>query len=206
MDPVIDISHWQDEIDFAAVKASGVIGVIHKCTEGDDYLDPTFEERRDKYAARRQSARTIGLLWGAYHFLRPGDMVEQANWFVRNVDDDAPTLLAADHEDPGVSLDDLKLFLETVRTLTGQRPCVYSGHVIKEQLGGAGDVFLSRHRLWLAHYSSEPSWPDHTWSTYWLWQYTDTGSCPGVTGNCDLNRFVGDDTDQLVEEWLGYDE
>ena len=204
--PVVDLSHWNvanEAIPFAAIKADGVVGCIHKVTQGSDYLDPTFHERREKYAARRISAEAVGLLWGAYHFLEPGDMREQAEWFVLNVGE-GPYLLAADHEDPAVSLEDLKSFLRVCYDLTGQKPCVYSGHVIKEQLGGANDEFLGSHRLWLAQYTTgNPSWPDHTWSTWWLHQFTDQGTVAGFSP-VDLNHFVGDDIDQLIEEWLGY--
>src|SRR5215471_12132865 len=86
-DLVIDLSHWNTVKDFAAVKAAGIVGVIHKCTEGDGYADPTYDNRAD-------AARAAGLLWGAYHFLRPGDMAAQARYFVAHADDTA-TLLAA---------------------------------------------------------------------------------------------------------------
>src|SRR5262249_39719025 len=79
-----------------------------------------------------------GLLWGAYHFLQPGNMKDQAQYFVskagKNLD-----LYVADHEDEGVSLDDLKTFLREVKRLTGKSSIIYSGHVLKEQLGDRRD-------------------------------------------------------------------
>jgi len=193
-DLVIDLSHWNTVTDFAAIRASGVVGVIHKCTEGNGYADPTYDDRTD-------AARAAGLLWGAYHFLRPGDMQAQAKYFVAHADDTA-TLLAADHEDSGVSLDDLKTFLSEVYDLTGQRPVVYSGNVIKEQIGNARDAELAQYRLWLAQYTSVPSWPSETWPLWWLWQHTDNGSVPGVNGGVDMDSFNGNAA-QLTSEWLG---
>ena len=58
---VIDIYHGNVVHDFSALKAAGVVGVIHKCTQGAHYADPL-------YAARRKLATDAGLLWGAYAF------------------------------------------------------------------------------------------------------------------------------------------
>lgn len=194
-DLVIDLSHWNDVRSFIDVRESGVCGVIHKCTESGDYLDPT-------YASRREQAEAAGLLFGAYHFLRPGDMREQAQWFVLNAGSDTGLLFAADHEDADVSLNDLKDFLRIVHDLTGREPVLYSGSVIKDQLGNARDDELARYPLWLAHYTSAPSWPSKTWPEWWLWQYTDGGAVPGIIGNVDLDRFDGT-PDELHREWMG---
>lgn len=199
---VIDLSHW-NEIDQAAMdglKAQGIVGVIHKATENDDYVDPTYNPRRNM-------AEAAGLLWGAYHFLRPGDMIEQAKWFIEcainNSSGKNDVLLAADHEDAGVTLNDLKLFLSTVENLTGQKAVVYSGNVIKEQVGDNADTILENHRLWLAHYSDEPKWPTAIWSNYWLWQYTDKGKVEGIDGDVDLDEYGGGEFElpDLEKEW-----
>jgi len=198
-DPVVDLSHWNEGVDFAKLKAAGVTGVIHKCTESTGYVDPTYMKRRGQ-------AEAAGLLWGAYHFLRPVDAYKQARWFVQNVGNHNGVLLAADHEDTSVTLNDLKEFLGIVEEMTGQKAVVYSGHVIKAQVTGHDD-FLARHRLWLAQYTQgEPSWPTATWPEWWLWQYTDQGSVSGVSGNVDCNRYINAADDELLAlEWCGLD-
>jgi lysozyme len=190
---VLDLSHHNTVTDWEAIRASGIVGVIHKATEGSSYVD-------DQYASRRTAARNAGLLWGAYHFLRPGDMVAQAEHFLEQAYDRDDVLLAADHEDAGVSLDDLKQWLEHVHTMTGRRAVIYSGHVLKEQSVDY-DAELAEYDLWLAHYSSAPSWPP-TWDEPWLWQYTDHESCPGVTGNVDGDSYAGS-ADELRAAWAG---
>lgn len=189
----IDLSHWNQVDDCAAVAGAGVIGVIHKATEGTDYIDPTYDQRR-------RDARDNGLMWGAYHFLRPGDMTMQAQWFVANAQPDPDTLMAADHEDDGVSLNDLKQFMSEVARLIGRPPVLYSGNVIKQQIGNARDEEMAQYRLWLAQYSATPSWPTATWPSWWLWQYTGNGSCAGIAGDCDCNAYQGVD---LAAEWSG---
>jgi GH25 family lysozyme M1 (1,4-beta-N-acetylmuramidase) len=116
-------------------------------------------------------------------------------------------LYAADHEDGGVSLDDLKVFLREVKQLTGKSPIIYSGDLLKEQLGDRVDSELSQYRLWLAEYTSgTPTWPQATFPQWWLWQYTERGECAGIPGNSegnlDLNKYAGTEQ-QLIKEWSG---
>jgi GH25 family lysozyme M1 (1,4-beta-N-acetylmuramidase) len=92
-----------------------------------------------------------------------------------------------------------------VKRLTGKSPTIYSGHVLKEQLGDRRDSELSQYRLWLAQYTSgTPSWPKATFPQWWLWQYTEHGECDGIPGdsegNLDLNKYTGT-KQQLIDEW-----
>src|SRR5262249_14211148 len=65
------------------------------------------------------------------------------------------------------------------------------------------DPFFGARRLWLAQYSSTPSWQE-SWSTYWLWQFTDgvygpqPHSIDGI-GPCDINSYPGS-PDQLAAQ------
>ena len=60
----IDVSHWQGDIDWEQVKASGIDFVIVKAGGSDDgfYTDSRFEEN---YAG----AKAVGLMVGAYYFV-----------------------------------------------------------------------------------------------------------------------------------------
>jgi len=194
---VVDLSHWDEVDSFEDAKNDGVVGIIHKATESNNYFDPTYNQRK-------KDALAAGLLWGAYHFLRPGNMKDQAQYFVSKVGKNLDCY-AADHEDEGVSLDGLKTFLREVKRLTGKSALIYSGHVLKEQLGNGHDPELSQYRLWLAQYTSgTPSWPEATFPQWWLWQYTEQGECDGIPGDSegylDLNKYNGTER-QLIEEW-----
>lgn len=57
----IDVSNHQGSIDWQAVEAGGISAAMIKATEGDDYLDPRFEENWTQ-------AREAGVRRGAYHF------------------------------------------------------------------------------------------------------------------------------------------
>jgi len=196
---IVDLSHWDEVDSFEDAKNDGVVGIIHKATESNNDFDPTYNQRKN-------DALAVGLLWGAYHFLRPGNMEHQAQYFVSEVGNNLD-LYAADHEDGGVSLDDLKVFLREVKQLTGKNPIIYSGDLLKEQLGDRVDSELSQYRLWLAEYTSgTPTWPQSTFPQWWLWQYTERGECAGIPGNSegnlDLNKYAGTEQ-QLIKEWSG---
>jgi hypothetical protein len=111
-------------------------------------------------------------------------------------------MLAADHEDRGVSLADLVNFLHAVESLSNRSPVIYSGHVLKEQLGTKGDSRLKPYRLWLAQYSSKPKLPAG-FDKHWLWQYTEDGQVPGITPPTDLNACWEDDIPALLATWSG---
>ena len=61
LNAVVDVSHWDRDVDFQAVAGSGVLGIMQKATQGQLDIDPT-------YAGNRIKATQAGLLWGAYHF------------------------------------------------------------------------------------------------------------------------------------------
>ena len=195
-DMVLDLSHWETVNDWDAVKAAGYTAIIYKASEGTTYVDETYQ-------SAKEGAEKAGLLWGSYHFLRPGDLQGQARFYVNTVGKDLD-LYCADHEDPLVTLDDLKDFLAEVYRLTGKLAVLYSGHVIKEQLLDGHDEELARHRLWIAHYTDadSPDWPQGTWPTWWLWQYTETGEVPGIDDETDINRYQGT-AEELALEWNG---
>src|SRR5262249_10827134 len=143
-----------------------------KITENDNYVDPT-------YKSRRQAARAAGLLTGGYHFLRPGNMARQASWFLSNAAFDELDRVCIDHEDEGVSLDDLKAFAQALRDQgVTNRIALYSGFLIKEQAPNKPDAELALLDLWLAQYSSSPTWPTAIWPTFWAWQFTDGKAGP----------------------------
>jgi lysozyme len=193
---VIDISHWQaDPIDWAKIKASGVVGVILKCTESNNYVDKTFRKRYD-------AALAAGLAVSTYHFLRPGSMVAQMNYYLNNLKPRQGERVCLDHEDAGVSLADLESCVTYLETDSRDlQVTIYSGNVIKEQLGNKHSDVLAETSLWLAQYSSTPSWPTGTWDSWTLWQYTDKGAVPGINGNIDCNKFNGSAANCAL--WLG---
>ena len=58
---IIDISHWEDPINFKKVAAAGIVAVIAKATHGAAGIDIA-------YAKFKKLATKYELLWGSYHF------------------------------------------------------------------------------------------------------------------------------------------
>lgn len=207
---VVDLSHWDPAEDYARVKADGIVGVIYKATEGQDYGDAT-------YVQQREAAKKAGLKWGAYHFADGSSIAGQIDNFLRFATPGPDELFCLDWEDNGgdcMSLDDVKVWIASVeQALDRPNQCVlYGGNTIKEALGSVVDTFLGKRRLWLCQYGTQPEVPK-SWGKYWLWQFTDgsVGPAPHTVdgiGACDINSFDGT-AGQLVAEWatgMGTDE
>jgi lysozyme len=197
-DPVIcvDLSSYQKGFNFEDFKAGGGLGVILKASEGS-FRDPDYSTFWDQ-------AIDAGLAVGSYHFLRPGDMNDQASFLLNVVKPRQGERVVADYEIAGISLDDLVTFLQAIRT---SRPdlqlTIYSGYLIKQQLGKKRNAWLANNTsLWLAQYTTgEPSWPTATWPNWSLWQYTSQGTVAGFSRPLDCNRFDGANANFL--KWMG---
>lgn len=192
---VIDISHHQPTVDFDKVRADGIVGVIHKASEGTRFIDK-------KYNARRQQALDAGLLWGAYHFGVGGSGKAQADHFLEAADPIDSTLIVLDFEanrvGPTMTLDQAREFVTHLEQHINRFPGLYSGSLIKEQLGGEPpDPVLSQCFLWIAQYSGRtPVNIPNTFHTWTFWQYTDGfhGNAPHTVdgiGQCDRDMFNG---------------
>lgn len=214
LDAVIDISRFVTVSDFRRVRQSGILGVIHKATEGGDYTDTTC-------AARRPQAEAAGLLWGTYHFgTGQSSGAQQAAYFLAASRPGPRTLLALDLEanenNPSNSmrLDQAEAFVRTVADATGRLPVVYvhptwaNGDPLPVSGLSFGaritpDSILARCGLWVADYHDSPEIPFAWAARGWrLWQYAGDES-PGrpaynqttiVQGvsHCDRNLFNGD--------------
>ncbi len=195
----IDISHWQDFPDFDEVRAAGVLGVIHKATEGTSYVDPNR-------ATNCENALKAGLAVSTYFWIKPGDGRAQAEFYLQTTDPEPGERVVIDYEEDGCSLTTLRDAVQALLDYGDDlQITVYSGHLLKEQLGDECDEFLRDNTdLWLAQYTSDEddiSWPSGTYDQWTLWQYSETGTIPGIDDNyVDLNRYNGDDDDFL--EWI----
>lgn len=191
---VIDLSHHNPEPDWDALLDAGTLGVIHKATEGTTYIDDTFADRRDR-------ARGSGMPFLAYHFLRPGSIEAQMRHFLEVVMPVQGERLCLDFEDDDMSLGELVQAVEYLQAQPGgYQVTVYSGHTIREKLGGECNEVLATTSLWIAQYGPEPEWPYATWPTWSLWQYTDGAQATGCSAPVDGNQWNGS-TENLLA-WL----
>jgi lysozyme len=196
LDVVIDLSHYNSVTSFAEVKQGGIVGVIHKATQGTGWSDPT-------YASRKQQALAAGLLWGAYHFGINEDGTAQAQYFLSIVKPGPQDLLALDFEEDTSSqmtIAQAEQFVTEVYKQTGRYPGFYSDALAGNMLGGTQDSILANCWFWRAEYSGGPPSVPPTWPTWTMWQYTQSGSVPGISGAVDRDRFNGD-LEGLTKLW-----
>jgi lysozyme len=200
---VIDIYYGDQVQDFAATRAFGILGVIHKASEATDFTDKLYGERR-------KLATDLGLKWGAYHFFHGAQPVAEADHFLAVAEPDADTLVALDWEDvphlgaPGAAA--ARAFLERIEEKLNRKAVIYSGNVAKEEIKGA-DAYFGAHRLWLCQYG--PAWRvQPSWQRPWLWQNNGDSygpgphTIPGLHGLCDNNTIVDPMTPaDLLTQW-----
>jgi GH25 family lysozyme M1 (1,4-beta-N-acetylmuramidase) len=190
---VVDLSHYNPEPDWDRLKASQIMGVILKATEGTGYVDPT-------YAPRRREAEAVGLPVVSYHFLKHGNVGLQMLHYLDTVAPKRGERMIIDYEDQASTLADLELAVQTLLgSGLGLQVTVYGGGELKNDVRGHNDV-LAKTSLWLAQYGPEPRWPKETWANWTLWQTTDKAQVPGISAPVDGNVFNG--TNENLVKWL----
>ena len=190
----VDVSRYQGEIDWAALKGDRVSFAFIKATEGGDWVDPKFQ-------GNWIGARRAGVMRGAYHFFTLcRDPEVQAAHFLETVGDMGGALLPAldaEHMGPcreGPTLPDVgeavAQFLDAVHAEIGIRPVIYTTREFYEaHLTAPG---LQAERYWLRSLYREPGYGPADWI---FWQYSGRGRRRGVRGPIDLNAFKGDKAD-----------
>jgi lysozyme len=188
----VDVSHYQGEIDWEALKESGVRFAYIKATEGASMRDRRFAENWRR-------SREAGLVRGAYHFFsmcRPG--AEQAANFIAALSDDAgsfPHAVDAEQMEPcrdGKRLADpvaeITTYLDAVEKRFGKRPLVYTTREFYDAYfrDGWPPDRLQKERFWLRSLHRAPNY-----GTWILWQYHNRGRRGGIGGSVDLNAFKG---------------
>jgi GH25 family lysozyme M1 (1,4-beta-N-acetylmuramidase)/LysM repeat protein len=200
--PGIDVSYWNAGIDWPKVRAAGQRFTFIKASEGDGYLDPTFDDNW-------RGAKTGGLLRGAYHFFRANaDAKKQANKFidyVKSMNDpgELPPVLDLETAD-GQSRDKIisraKTWLDLVEAAFNRKPMIYSGQYFLQdyfsETGGGPPAWAKDYPLWLAQYpntyveGSQPYLP-RGWFKWNFWQYSEKGRVNGINAKVDLVIFNG---------------
>ncbi len=190
----IDVSHWNGTVNWPAVKSAGVSFAICKATEGRTFVDSTLDTN---YAAMKAN----GIYRSAYHFGRPAtDPVSQARIFynrVRPSSGDLPLTLDLEATD-GLTGAQVRFwtqrFVAEIKRLMGRAPIIYTSQRFWRDEGGNGPNNFDC-PLWVVNLK-----PDYTnyspalpvaWSSWRIWQWSFTGTVPGVSGNCDMNVIAG---------------
>ena len=184
----IDVSQWQGNIDFTAVKNAGIELVYIKATQGTSFVDPFFYRN---YA----NAKNAGLLVGFYHYLTARSE-EEARWeayhfvtVVEGLTGEAHPVMDIEVVG-GLNRESINqiaaAFLEGVKTYSNMEPAIYADLSIVEAL----DESLTGYPLWIAQYEVEEPGNVSPWGNWAGWQYTDMGRVAGIQGNVDRDIFA----------------
>lgn len=192
----IDVSSYQGDIDWEQVASAGVEFVMLRLgsrgsTEGGLYQDSLA---RNNYLM----AHAAGLRVGGYFFSQattPEEAEEEAELALSILEDwevEMPIVydweyLGADARtgdmDAGQVTACAIAFCERIRE-AGYTPMVYFN--IEQGWLKMDLEELAGYELWLAWYDSPMLYP----YKLNMWQYTDSGSVPGISGNVDMNLYL----------------
>lgn len=187
----IDVSKWQGEINWEAVKRFGIDFAIIKVGGSDAglYTDPYYEQN---YV----SAKKAGLGVGAYYFvgpkcLTPEDGAADAHRFYKLLKDrqfDYPVYLDFEAPPAGKRQQCTNAAIEFCKVMEeyGYYVGIYASDIsgFKERLDMRR---LAPFDIWVASYGSSPSYVKAYRSVYGMWQFSSTGFVDGIRGNVDLD-------------------
>ena len=197
---VIDVSRFNGNIDWQAVKASGIdyaiIRVGYRGWEtGALVLDSMFDENM-------REATAAGIQVGAYmvtQAINTQEAVEEASFIIEKCRSYNVTLpLVIDVEAAGgangqgrgdkISVADrtavINAFAQTVKN-AGYTPMVYANKNWLNNYIYANDI-VSYCRVWVAQYNSECTYDKR----FNMWQFTSSGNIGGISGNVDINAWL----------------
>jgi len=187
----IDVSKWNGNIDWNAVKNSGVSYVIIRCgyrgsTGGSLIEDPKFK-------TNIQGALNAGLKVGVYFFsqaVNEVEAVEEASMtigLIKKYKISYPVFLdveasggRADKIDRNTRTQVIKAFCETIKN-SGYTPGVYANKTWLNSYMNAGE--LNSYKIWLAQYNTAPTYS----GKFDMWQYSSKGKVGGISGDTDMN-------------------
>lgn len=201
----IDVSHWQKLIDWEQVKESGVdFAMIRLGYRGYEQGGLSV----DSYAtANLDGAIAAGLDVGVYFFsqaITPEEAEEEAYFVLEQLEPykDSITMpvvfdwehvsnanaRTANMRDPDVLTDCTLAFLQTIEA-AGYRTMVYFNRTQSWKYLNLEE--LKDYEFWLAAYTQRMDFP----YKIQMWQYTNKGKVPGVTGDCDINIYFPETPD-----------
>lgn len=185
----IDISSWQGDVDFEALKNAGVEFVMIRVggtigTNGEYFLDKKFKQNIE-------NANKYGIKAGVY-FYSYADSLEHARkdakWVLKQIKQYQIDLPVAFDWEEWSNFNEYHLsffgltsmaeeFLKVIEE-AGYQGMLYSSKTYLE------NVWMeTKYDIWLAHYTSSTTYQ----GKYKLWQICDNGKIDGINGAVDID-------------------
>jgi GH25 family lysozyme M1 (1,4-beta-N-acetylmuramidase) len=207
----IDVSSYQGNITWSSVAGAGISFAWAKATEGTGYQDAYF-------VGNQNNGKAAGVLMGGYHYARydlhsgTAGATAEANYywnFAKNhIRGDGKTIMPMlDVEaspagyTPAALAAWINQWCNTVVTNAAAigltvRPVIY----VSACHANYFDSSCAQWIPWIANYNGQSPETGTPWSvcngynwwgTWAVWQYTSSGSIPGIAGNVDRDSFNG---------------
>ena len=199
----IDVSAWQPNTDWSKVHADGIRFALIKATQGTTYTNPY-------YATDRASAKTNGVVTGAYDYAWPrgtttatasASGAAEAAYFLSRATpvsgDIVPTIDIERRSGltPALLSAWLQGWVTRVRNALGVEPMIYTSPYFWTTYLADTQVFAQQGvHLWIANWNvTAPTVPAGNWGGqgYAVWQWTDRAVVAGVQGRVDADRSAG---------------
>jgi lysozyme len=180
----IDISHYQEIVDWNKILEHEPGFIFVKATEGTTIQDP-------KYAEYYKSVRKLGIPVGSYHFFTyKSQGKDQAKNFLATAKlqrGDLPLVLDAEFSrtipEKNIVKKELLDFMKVIYDKTGLYPIIYCPY--KYYLTYLQDCLPPKCKLWIVDYKSNPN------CDWTFWQTTEKYKVAGIKGYVDFNLFYG---------------
>lgn len=184
----IDISVWQDKVNYLELKAQGIEFAIIRCGFGKNISqkDSKFEEH---YAGLKYAGIKIGVYLYSYAKTIEGAKAEAKNCleFIKNKEFDLPIFY--DLEDANTTgkaskqtiTEMAKVFCEEI-IKAGYQAGIYANLNWFTNKMNVNE--LEKYNIWLAQWGVEKHTADFKVD---IWQYTSKGKIKGINGNVDLD-------------------
>jgi len=188
---VIDVSTWNTVVDWNAVKASGVWGVMIRSGYGSltSQKDKKFEAH---YAGAKAAGLMVGTYWYSYALSVEGAKAEAKTCLevIKGKTFELP--VAFDLEDPSqyklgkATLSDMVVAFGSTIESAGYFASLYSNlNWLTNYLDYSK---VKRFSIWLAQWTSKPTYSN----PFDMWQYSSEGSVSGINGRVDMNECYRD--------------
>ena len=194
---VIDVSTYNGDIDWNRVKEAGIdYAIIRVGYRGYETARLVKDKRFD---TNMSNATAAGVKVGAYivtQAVNTNEAVEEASFIISSCSGYNVSLpLAIDVESAGngsgrgdkISVAErtavINAFVQTIRG-AGYSAMVYANKDWMTNRINAGGL-ASGSTVWLAQYRSSCTYG----GSYQMWQFTESGSIPGISGNVDMSAW-----------------
>ena len=208
----IDVSRFQKTIVWPSVAGAGVRFAFVQASRGSG-LDCTVKPEEcgaDPYfATNRPGAQAVGIRVGAYHRAfatgatleaARADAIAEADVFLTAVGSlqSGELIPVLDVETPFTGMSSttlnawIRVWVKRVNRQLGRKPMIYTNATSWASTGNTREFARAKYPLWVAQWGvSRPTVPAGNWAGhgYSVWQYTSSGSVPGIVGRVDMDKL-----------------